>query len=358
MSNRSRADELFSEFKATGEGMIDRLISEEVSEGLFIDYKRSANNGDGERLHDTDRENLARAIAGFGNAEGGVIVWGVDCRRDPKRGDLPNGKCPIKRPRRFASWLEGTASSCTVPRHSKLSHHAFERPGAQEGFVVSLVPMSQYRPHCCIVGRHTDRYFIRIGSEFLPAPHSFLASMFGQHPAPSVFVMWGVGGEPSPAIGATAISVWKQVIIRNAGVVAAQDLFVNARYLVPGPNCAFQMTSRDPRWEFHESALGSWHLISSPGFRLAPEANVDPYLVRMTLCPPYERSFSYTISYGCAGGPVQQVTGTVAPDIIDEAVTQFLASDTDSNSGSHLAWKIFDLDRVAEMCRIAFGAVE
>jgi len=55
-----------------------------------------------------------KAIGGFGNSEGGVIVWGIDCRNLPALGDIANAKFPIDNPSMFKSWLEGAVSGCTV----------------------------------------------------------------------------------------------------------------------------------------------------------------------------------------------------------------------------------------------------
>ena len=62
-----------------GEAAIEGLIAERQSEELFVDFKRSSDNGTGARLSDADRGNFAKAISGFGNSEG-IVVWGVDCR--------------------------------------------------------------------------------------------------------------------------------------------------------------------------------------------------------------------------------------------------------------------------------------
>src|SRR5215469_7521481 len=101
-----RAEDLFDRLKERGEAEIDQLIQDRHSEELFLDFKRSADGGSGRRFHDDDRRNLARAISGFANSEGGIIIWGVDCR-DQGSGDLPGEKIGIQNPRRFVSWLEG-----------------------------------------------------------------------------------------------------------------------------------------------------------------------------------------------------------------------------------------------------------
>jgi hypothetical protein len=94
MAGTSRAEDLFTELIAGGESAIDQFVKDRRAEELFIDYKRSADNSAGKKLHHTDRGNLAKAISGFGNSEGGLIVWGVTCQHD---GQGANYKAPAFR---------------------------------------------------------------------------------------------------------------------------------------------------------------------------------------------------------------------------------------------------------------------
>src|SRR4028118_2129581 len=141
MAGMSRAEEIFRRLLSDGEQAIDALIADFQSENLWLDFKRSATDGEGTKLHVSDRENLAKAISGFGNSDGGVIVWGVYCRRDAKTGaDLPTGKHPLDQPHRFVSWLEGAVSSCTAPAHRAVEHKAIAGQSSEMGFVATLVP--------------------------------------------------------------------------------------------------------------------------------------------------------------------------------------------------------------------------
>jgi hypothetical protein len=74
-----RCREIYERIVTQGKAAIEGFIADRRAEELFLDFKRSSNNGSEPRLSDNDRKNLAKAISGFGNSEGGVIVWGVDC---------------------------------------------------------------------------------------------------------------------------------------------------------------------------------------------------------------------------------------------------------------------------------------
>lgn len=133
-----RAEDLFEKIKREGELAIDEFILTRKSEELFLDFKRSADEGAGKVLHDNDRDNLSKAISGFGNSEGGVIVWGVYCTKDKlDPADIPRTKHPIKDVKRFVSFLESAISSCTIPPHSKVQNYPIPINQNDEGFVIS-----------------------------------------------------------------------------------------------------------------------------------------------------------------------------------------------------------------------------
>ncbi len=96
-----RAEDLADRLRADGVSAIDALIDDRASEELFLDFKRSSDEGGGTKLSTTDRKNLAKAISGFGNSEGGVIVWGVDCSARADEGDVARAKVPLQDARRF-----------------------------------------------------------------------------------------------------------------------------------------------------------------------------------------------------------------------------------------------------------------
>lgn len=101
----NRAKHLFDRITEKGLNAIHEFIEDRKSEELFLDFKRSSDNGGGRKLSDTDRNNLSKAISGFGNSEGGVIVWGIDCSNLADGSDVANAEFPIANPTRFCSWL-------------------------------------------------------------------------------------------------------------------------------------------------------------------------------------------------------------------------------------------------------------
>ena len=80
-----RAEELFIRIRERGAAEVHAMINAKIVEELFLDYKQSSTPLPGVKLSDDDRKNLAKAIAGFGNSEGGVVVWGCRLPSDAER---------------------------------------------------------------------------------------------------------------------------------------------------------------------------------------------------------------------------------------------------------------------------------
>lgn len=303
-----RAEELFARFKADGLAMVDEMIAAGVGEELFLDFKRSADDGAGTALNNKDRRNLERATSGFGNSEGGVILWGVDCREDRDRGDVPIGIVPIAKPMRFKGWLERISSGLTVPVHAGVEHAVAVQEGGG-GVVATLIPKSNHAPHQTV---SDQAYYMRAGSNFVRVPHSVLAGMFGRRPQPDVFhqlltkpAAWH-GGE---RLDNESAVVEIGVLLTNRGPGIAEDIFANLDVAAtPGEHCQIAYTTPDPdTWTGRFSFGRHMSVISKPGFRLPPEALIQPFAINMRLRPPFTSSLKLEGICGCAGAPFLEI---------------------------------------------------
>lgn len=273
------------------------FIAQPVTEELFLDYKRSADCGAGSALHNVDRRNLAKAVSGFGNSEGGVIVWGVDCRNDPNLGDIPTTPVRIDNPIRFKTWLEQATSGLTLPPHDGVLHHAIG-----EGFVISFIPAGSHPPYQTVGDLS---YFIRAGSNFARAPHAVLAGLFGRKPQPLIQQSYLVPEKPSvemPGCVKTQIGV----VLKNFGLGIAENVFLNLRVAShPGRNCviSFDPANEPEVWWGRYALSQEAHMITRSGYPVPPEAFVMPLTVMVTLQNPLERDFAIEGLCGAAGSP-------------------------------------------------------
>jgi hypothetical protein len=312
-----RAEDLFDRLVQQGEMAIKAMIADRQSEELFLDFKRSADNGAGGKLHQDDRQNLSKALSGFGNSEGGVIVWGVDCRGKPNTGDVAQFEVPVENPKRFKSWLEGAVSGCTVPAHSTVRHEAIEKADGK-GFVITLVPMSYLAPHQCI---HDLRYYMRAGSDFSPVPHAVLAGLFGRRPQPALIINWLVESlkfEAGRAAGDRAIRLIAQLKLHNLGLAIARDLYINLEVWPPGPRSSITGHVSSNQWIQENVANVTLSAMSNEAFRLGPQGVTAPMSLTFVLARPFNRALNYKISYGCSGSPVTHVESTVEPSDLEK----------------------------------------
>lgn len=292
----SRAEDLFDRLVKGGEAEVLSFIAQPVTEELFLDYKRSGDNGAGTVLHQRDRANLAKAISGFGNSEGGIIIWGVDCRNDPSLGDIPTGPVPIQKSARFKSWLEQATTGLTVPPHAGVRHHAIP-----EGFVVTLIPSGMHAPYQT-VGDFS--YYIRSGSNFAKTPHAVLSGLFGRRPQPKIQHHYFAPRAPS-IVAEGIVKTEIGVMLRNFGRGIGEDIFLNLSVTShPGRNCQiiFQASEEEKVWSGNLVLDRHMQMITRPGVRLAPEADLRPLRLEINLQNPIEDDFAFKGMCGCSGG--------------------------------------------------------
>lgn len=327
-----RAEDIFEKIKKNGEQAIDEFIIDRKSEELFLEFKRSSDNGSGSKLSNSDREHLAKAISGFGNSEGGVIVWGIDCSKDKDHADVAHTKCPIQNTKRFVSWLEGVVSGCTVPPHTKVQHHDVIIDGKTgNGFVVTLVPKSNHAPHQVVAhgvhGKSQYHYYIRAGSNFEHTPHAVLAGMFGRRPQPDVFHNYFIN--PAEIIG-EKIRLRIYFVIHNNGPGVASDLFMNVMVKsVPGINCDCSHEPRESHW-FSQITKGInrgqiiINVIGASTLRLAPEAFYTPISILLDIAPPFTDKLIIDGNCGCGQSPSYKFRIENTGETIEKLYNEFI----------------------------------
>lgn len=298
-----RAQELYKKVVANGENAIDEFIETRAVEELFLDFKRSSDDGNSRRLNPNDRNNLAKAISGFGNSSGGIVVWGIDCSADDDGADVARAKVSINNVQRFLGNLQGAVSGCTIPPHNGVEHHAIVIDGGDKGYVVTYIPASENAPHQ-VVGRL--QYYIRAGSDFVPAPHQLLAGMFGRRPQPHVFHMFTIS--PAKNDGQSLIFEYG-IVVMNGGPGIARDLFFTAMIhegLGDNTKISWQIQDRE-NWTGHFAFGRQISIISKESVRLPPKAFLTPLSLHVELQPPFTERLLLKCNIGCSGSPTMNI---------------------------------------------------
>jgi hypothetical protein len=185
------AEAIFDEFQHLRDGNDPRTPEEQLErycrdtlttvEGLHFDYK-CKQNSQTPQLEESDKRNLAKAVSGFANSGGGVLLWGI------KEGP-PLKLVPITQVETFLKRLLELGGQATDPTVQGLQGASIpSRHDPTAGYAAILVPESPLPPHRVVLKIQAvqNHYYLRTGSDFLVAPHTQLEDMFGRRPRPNL----------------------------------------------------------------------------------------------------------------------------------------------------------------------------
>lgn len=130
-----------------------------------------------------DKKNLARALSGFANSSGGLIIWGIDARKNDQGIDCAREAREIHPLSQLLARLNELTSRAVNPQVDGVRHRAIVS-GDDSGFAVTLVPESEAGPHMAKLGE--DRYYKRSGDTFYRMEHFDLEDMFGRRKKPKL----------------------------------------------------------------------------------------------------------------------------------------------------------------------------
>ena len=149
------------------------LIGREI-ESLYIEFKKTA---DGPLRMGSNADNFARALSGFANSAGGVLVWGMD-----EQQGIATELKPFPDFKVFEADCNDMAGQWVIPTLDGFrvkSIESADEPG--KGFVIMLAPQSDRAPH---INQRTHRYYQRSGASFVRMEHFQIEDMFGRRPRP------------------------------------------------------------------------------------------------------------------------------------------------------------------------------
>jgi hypothetical protein len=170
-------------FDRLGANEIGEFIQLGQEEHLHLDFKtvNSANlrNSD-------DKRNLAKCLSGFANSSGGIMVWGVDARKNAQGIDCASATVEIAPIRLFVARLNELTGEAASPIVEGVRHKSIAVT-RDSGFAATLVPESDSGPHMAKLGE--DRYYKRSGDSFYRMEHFDLEDMFGRRQKPRLSII-------------------------------------------------------------------------------------------------------------------------------------------------------------------------
>jgi hypothetical protein len=229
MPAQSLARHFYDQAVAGGAAFLRQLVTDKTPETEWLVFKG------GERLNPTQiQSNWSETLSGFANNEGGVLVWGIDARRN--RDTEVDVACDLKLvpdPERLRDRLRQLHPVATDPPLIGVESAAiFDVGTSGAGYVVSFVPQSDVKPHRAehVAGKP---YVLRIGDRFVNPSPAILRNLFFPRSSArlgiSVHPVWqGIDVTHLSLVPLREMEVLYRASIYNDGIVTAKDVFVIA----------------------------------------------------------------------------------------------------------------------------------
>jgi hypothetical protein len=183
MSDQSAIEDYFLQIAGNtskGFAFLSSLISSDppTYETEWLDFKGDVPlNGEALKGH------WSRALSGFANTGGGILVFGIDARKDQTTNiDAAHKLALVTNPEALRSRLMELHHQATEPPILGVEAVCVPGPGGA-GFVVCKIPASPFRPHRA---EHCKKqYYVRAGDDFFEAGPGLLRTLFYPQYSPS-----------------------------------------------------------------------------------------------------------------------------------------------------------------------------
>lgn len=162
---------------------IVQSVADRRQESLTLDFK-SGKMFDQGRLTNDGRKVLGPALSAFANSAGGVLVIGVDARKNTDGVDCAQLLVPIGHVERALTDVSQAVGELLQPRHDGIeAHYIISDQQTGEGFIVVAVPRSDRRPH---MSQPQRAYFKRAGTSNFQMEHYDVEDAFRRQTGPDL----------------------------------------------------------------------------------------------------------------------------------------------------------------------------
>lgn len=241
MSEPSRARSLFEAVKRSAEPFdhVASMVGKPLDncEGEYLDFK-AADQLDVAK--DEIKRIWSKALSGFANSDGGVVVWGIDAPQN-----VPERLALVPNLTAFNARLLELLPNATDPPVQIEDPLLIAQPGHQNsGFILCLIPRSPWRPHKAKFAG--NEYYIRAGDNHVPASQSVLRALFYPEHHARIGIYFQVTKRKQSQSHEVVASFW----LKNEGPATAEDVFIRCE---TKPNIQFEL---DRIWTPTTSAYG------------------------------------------------------------------------------------------------------
>jgi hypothetical protein len=215
----TRAELLFDQIMQSPDraAYIRGMVQQQIPESEILDYKA------GGKLQPKDiRELWAKALSGFGNNEGGVVIFGVICKRQmvgTRALDVPTALDPHSDPAGLAQNLRDVLRDATINAVIGVRIQPVA-DSAGGGVVVCLIPSGNDKPYRSALD---NIYYQRVQDGHNPISHSLLRSLFFPRTTPRLRLTCRVS---RPGGGSDSTMIDMHFTMDNTGTATARDIML------------------------------------------------------------------------------------------------------------------------------------
>lgn len=165
---------------------INRYIADQQEENIHIEFKTVNHPHYNQSNREYDRNNLSKAISGFANSNGGIVIWGVKASPNNKGQDVAKELKPLQELTKFLNLLNRYEGQVVTPIVVGIKHKKIEIE-LDKGFIITYIPKSDNAPHMAnLCEKH---YFKRSGDSFYICEHYDILDMFNRRSIPKIEVL-------------------------------------------------------------------------------------------------------------------------------------------------------------------------
>lgn len=213
---------------------LQSLIDNGEPEGLHLECKAPT----APQLTREMKNNFARAISGFSNTAGGVILWGVSTTKHEHSGlDILTQIEPIGNCRLFARHIEKAIPTLTTPLVSTIESKIITiNKTDTRGVIVTYIPKGLGDP---VQSSIDNIFYFRSGDDFSVAPYEMVKRLFASTEIPDLHLVFN-----SQLVKIIEGGLWEiPIIIENASSAIADHIKVSVKIENPSVCEDIQTTS-------------------------------------------------------------------------------------------------------------------
>jgi len=160
---------------------VNKLLDDGEAEDTYLECKTHR----GVKLDQGIRTQLARAISGFSNSDGGVVIYGISTVTNQAGLDVLTQIIPIANVKHFQKELINKFSKLSTPSGNFETKIIKKRKTDTSGLVILFIPKSIGDP---IQSLQDNQFYFRSGDEFIIAPYEIIKRLFAASESPDLTV--------------------------------------------------------------------------------------------------------------------------------------------------------------------------